>query len=357
MLVRSFYDCGNNQYKRAFSHYPKKTDMEKIIAVVVSRNRHALLVECIEALRRQTLKPHTILVVNNGSSDYTTVWLDKQEDLVHLYQEDKGSAGGYSAGIEWAYKHHYTWIWSMDDDSYPKADALEQLMAHTSGPLALLNSAVVNKVDKKSFVWKIKNYTHIDEVKEATIEGVCHPFNGSLIHRDLVTKAGLPQSDLYYWGEGSEYYYRLTKQFNIPLITVTQSIQYHPPHQFNIREEWDYMKSWKMYFYVRNRYRVLQTKYSSRVKAFMLYMGFIIAFGCIVLVTQRKDKLRKMSFALWPMKDALFNHFTATEETIQLRMSQRYRRFALARISHVVKRWMVQLFVPRYAEDSGTAIS
>ena len=113
--------------------------MEKIIAVVVSCNRHALLVECIEALRRQTRKPHTILVVNNGSSDYTTVWLDKQEDLVHLYQENQGSAGGYKAGIEWAYKNHYTWIWCMDDDGYPKQDALEKLVQHATGETLLLN--------------------------------------------------------------------------------------------------------------------------------------------------------------------------------------------------------------------------
>jgi len=331
--------------------------MEKIIAVVVSCNRHALLVECIEALRRQTRKPHTILVVNNGSSDYTTVWLDKQEDLVHLYQENQGSAGGYKTGIDWAYKNHYTWIWCMDDDGYPKADALENLMQHTGGPLALLNSAVVNKVDKKSFVWKIKNFKHIDEVNEATIEGVCHPFNGSLIHRALVEKAGLPQSDLYYWGEGSEYYYRLTKIYKIPLITVTNSIQYHPPHQFNIKEEWDYMKSWKMYFYVRNRYRVLQTKYNNRLLAFTLYVFFIAVFSLIALTSQKKDNYRKMTFALWPMKDALFNTYTATTESVQERMSQRYRRFAFSRMTNVVKKWMVQLFVPRYAEDSGTAIS
>lgn len=331
--------------------------MEKIIAVVVSCNRHALLVECIDALRRQTLKPHTILVVNNGSSDYTTVWLDKQEDLVHLYQENQGSAGGYKAGIEWAYKNNYTWIWCMDDDSYPKYDALEQLMEHSEGPMALLNSSVINKVDKRSFVWKIKNYKTIEEVQDATIEGVCHPFNGSLMHRTLVEKAGLPQSDLYYWGEGSEYYYRLTKKYNIPLITVTHSIQYHPPHQFNIREEWDYMKSWKMYFYVRNRYRVLQTKYNNRFVAMTLYVCFIVAFSFIALTSQRRDRFRKMTFALWPMKDAMAGQFTATAESVQERMGQRYRRFAFSRVSNVLRRWIVQLFVPRYAEDSGTAVS
>ena len=51
--------------------------MERILALVVSHNRHAQLVNCIEAIRRQTTQPEAILVVNNGSSDYTSVWLDK----------------------------------------------------------------------------------------------------------------------------------------------------------------------------------------------------------------------------------------------------------------------------------------
>ena len=55
--------------------------MEKVIAVIVSYNRQALLAECIQALRAQTRKPDAILVVNNGSTDNTAVWLDAQQDV------------------------------------------------------------------------------------------------------------------------------------------------------------------------------------------------------------------------------------------------------------------------------------
>ena len=103
--------------------------MEKAIAVVVSYNRCELLAECISALRNQTRKPDAILVVNNGSTDNTEAWLNQQKDVFFITQKNIGSGGGFNTGISWAYKHGYSWIWCMDDDGYPKEDALEKLLA------------------------------------------------------------------------------------------------------------------------------------------------------------------------------------------------------------------------------------
>ena len=101
--------------------------MKKAIAVVVSYNRQKLLSECITALRNQTHKLDAILVVNNGSTDNTEQWLQQQPDVFFITQKNVGSSGGFNTGISWAYKHGYSWIWCMDDDGYPKEDALEKL--------------------------------------------------------------------------------------------------------------------------------------------------------------------------------------------------------------------------------------
>ena len=132
--------------------------MEKVIAVVVTYNRHSDLSKCIEALRNQSQKLDAILVVNNGSSDYTSVWLDQQTDIINIYQDNSGSAGGYYTGIKWAYENGYNQIWCMDDDGYPAKDALEKLLQNTSESPVLLNSAVIDKYDKHSFVFKTKQY-------------------------------------------------------------------------------------------------------------------------------------------------------------------------------------------------------
>ena len=46
----------------------------------------------------------------------------------------------------------------------PKADALENLLAAESNELTLLNCAVIDIEDKKSFVWKTGGYKTLDEV-------------------------------------------------------------------------------------------------------------------------------------------------------------------------------------------------
>ena len=125
--------------------------MEKAIAVVVSYNRRALLSECITALRNQTQKLDAILVVNNGSTDDTEQWLKEQTDVIFITQKNLGSSGGFNAGISWAYKNGYSWIWCMDDDGYPKEDALQNILAVEINQLCLLNCAVINKEDKTMY--------------------------------------------------------------------------------------------------------------------------------------------------------------------------------------------------------------
>ena len=184
--------------------------MKKTIAVIVTYNRHSLLVDCIEAIRAQTITPHEILVVNNGSADYTSVWLDNQTDIKHIYQENSGSAGGYHTGINYAYSQGYDFVWCMDDDGYPAKDALEKLLQNTSESPVLLKSAVIDKYDKHSFVFKTKQYNSIHQVKESSINGIAHPFNGTLIDRSTISIAGLPDAYLFYKGAETEYLNRIT---------------------------------------------------------------------------------------------------------------------------------------------------
>lgn len=96
----------------------------KIIAVVVTYNRLELLKRSMDCLRQN--KPlSAIIVVNNGSTDGTREWLDKQDDLTVIHQSNVGGSGGFYTGIEAAYAKNADWIWCMDDDVFPRADCLE----------------------------------------------------------------------------------------------------------------------------------------------------------------------------------------------------------------------------------------
>lgn len=295
--------------------------MEKVIALVVTYNRQHLLSECITALRNQTRKPDAILVINNGSTDSTEQWLQSQNDLIFITQKNTGSGGGFNTGIDWAYKQGYSWMWCMDDDGYPKEDALEKILEPQTDLLCLRNCAVLNKEDKKTFVWKTKNYVTIDDVDNKMIKGIGHPFNGTLIHRNIVERVGVPKPSLFLWGDESEYYCRITKKNNIPVYTIADSIHYHPAAVFTYKNDWDYKSCWKMYFYVRNRFHVQQSKFSTKIMAFLNYCCFLFAMVGVILVYQKTDKLKKLSFIWWPAIDAFRNNLTATPSLILSRLS------------------------------------
>ena len=290
--------------------------MEKAIAVVVTYNRLALLTECITALRNQTSPLDAILVINNGSTDDTQQWLAQQPDIINIYQNNLGSSGGFSTGIQWAYKNGYAWIWCMDDDGYPKEDALYNLLEADDGSLRLLNCAVIDKEDKKSFVWKTQKYKNLDEVDCKLIEGIGHPFNGTLLHRRIVERVGVPKPNYFLWGDETEYYYRIVKQNEIPVCTVSDSIHYHPSTAFSVKKDWDYLNGWKMYYYVRNRFYIHQAKFSNKAIALLHYCCFIVAFSGIIMLYQKTDKLKKLSFMIWPVSDAFSKNFAVTPPVI-----------------------------------------
>ncbi len=295
--------------------------MEKVIAVVVTYNRLQLLKECIQALKAQTRPPDSILIVNNGSTDETSQWLLEQPDLLVITQRNLGSGGGFEAGIQWGFKNGYSWIWCMDDDGYPKSDALEKILEPELDRLCLRNCAVINKDDRKSFVWKTRHYATLDEVDCSLIEGIGHPFNGTLIHRNIVERVGVPRQNLFLWGDETEYYYRITRRNRIPVCTVAASVHYHPAAAFSYKKDWDYRNAWKMYYYIRNRFHIQRTKFNNRLVAAASYFCFLVAMAGVIMVYQKTDKARKLHFMLWPAADALKNDFSAHPGMILSRLA------------------------------------
>lgn len=326
--------------------------MEKVIAVVVSYNHQKELVQCIAALRSQTYPLDAIVVVNNGSTDYTSVWLDQQNDIIHLYQDNLGKAGGFNTGTSWAYQNGFDWIWCMEGNGFPKEDALEVMLKNDGMELTLMNSIIVDKNDKFSLVSKIKKYTKINEVKEEKHNNISFSFNGTLIHRNIVAKVGLPLSELYDRGVEEEYFIRITQKYQIKTITYSQSVHFHEKQISFHNQEWNLKTSWNLYYFLRNKYACYKTKYSNRVLAITSYLMFFILFIGQILVFQKNHKLRKISFALWPMLDALSNNYRVTPRFISRKLNDQYVSSFSRLISRPLRNYFCTIFVPSLKETS-----
>jgi rhamnopyranosyl-N-acetylglucosaminyl-diphospho-decaprenol beta-1,3/1,4-galactofuranosyltransferase len=296
--------------------------MGNVIAVVVTYNRQFLLAKCISALRNQTCKIDKILVINNGSTDNTEAWLRRQPDLEFITQENVGGAGGFYTGIKTAFEESFSWMWLMDDDGFPKEDALEKLLEGNPEPLMLYNCAVINKEDKQSFVWKTKHYKTIADVDKRIIMNVSHPFNGTLLHRKIVERVGLPKPGLFIWGDETEYRFRIINKNKIPYCTVSDSIHYHPASMNTYKTDWDFATNWKMYYLLRNRFAILRARfYQSILLSTCMYLGFIFLFAATVLVFQRTDRVKKLAFIFWPVMDAFNRNYKATPAIILRKLS------------------------------------
>src|SRR4051794_41986846 len=73
----------------------------RVCAVVLTRDRWALLEQCLQALLRQTRAPDEILVVDNASSDGTPERVAAQfpSVLLRALPTNRGAAGGFRGGL------------------------------------------------------------------------------------------------------------------------------------------------------------------------------------------------------------------------------------------------------------------
>ncbi len=130
-------------------------DQRRIIAVVVTFNRLALLQRLVERLR-EIPGIAEILVVDNASGDGTGEWLDDQSDLVvRRLDRNRGGAGGFHEGLGLAVERGADLVWLMDDDGLPDLDCLETLLGH-AGELDFWGPVVVDEDDPDRLVFPIR---------------------------------------------------------------------------------------------------------------------------------------------------------------------------------------------------------
>ncbi|MGX3067252.1 glycosyltransferase family 2 protein [Ursidibacter arcticus] len=283
-----------------------------ICAVVVTYNRKELLLNCLNALQSQTYPLDHIVVVNNASSDGTidflneNGWCNNDHLTIINLPENQGGAGGFYAGIEFAYQRNFDYIWLMDDDGQPSKNSLSALIPYINtdvyiGPLVLN----INNSDELTFTLRLPKsstiLSTIDDVNKNTISNIIPdivmPFNGILFSREMVSKIGLPKKEYFIWGDDMEYTWRAKKE-GYKIFTVVESIFFHPkeltlgtPMFFNLMKFNDTDSKLKLYCMSRNNFRNL-VDYKGSVIAIL----FIIKLCWFFLFT--KPNLSKLKIGL-----------------------------------------------------------
>ncbi len=196
---------------------------QRVLAVVVTWNRRALLAESLRALQRQTVPAAGIVVVDNASTDGTAGVLRAEFPDVDVLTaaHNTGGAGGFAMGIGRALERGCDAMWLLDDDTVPEPTALEALLAasrdYPGDPPVLVASRVVwtDGNDHPMNTPRVKPGLRGDE-RRAAASVRCVPIRSAsfvsvLVDAAAVRERGLPLADYFLWNDDFEFTTRLIR--------------------------------------------------------------------------------------------------------------------------------------------------
>lgn len=331
---------------------------ERVCAVVVTYNRKNLLLECLEALRKQTRPIDAIYLIDNASSDGTPEMLlgqgyilelpptmlsepweieqdipnlkDGQPIRVHYVRmhANTGGAGGFYEGMKRAYERGYDWFWLMDDDAEPEETALEGLEQFFGyeGVAALCTAVRTTSFEILGFTRSFLVVTGHGLVQKPSSEQLYEsevPFSvdmasfvGILVSRQAVTQVGFPNKDFFVYHDDLEYSMRLKNYGKIWVIP--RSIMFHKEtrakHEISKRffnlssKRIPYNRFWLEYYRMRNCIYLNRIYAASRVKfLFRVLKGLVKS---LVEVLMYDDcKFRRTLLLLLAVYDGLRGSF------------------------------------------------
>lgn len=202
----------------------------KLIAVVVTYERHATLERCLQHLADQTRRPDLVVVANNGGPLPDALFPAGLEVEVLHTGANLGPGGGFHRGMQLAMQREADWLWLMDDDIEPAPTCAERLLAGAPQGEALLWPAVTTPYE------------------ETAHDTVVPGWWGVMVPAATVCRFGYPREDYGWWSEDTEYLsWRLKRFGGVPAVRLEDAQVFH-----NHRDRQGATPGWKLYYQVRN---------------------------------------------------------------------------------------------------------
>lgn len=323
----------------------------KISSIVVTYNRKSLLLKCLDALFRQTIKLQSIIIVDNNSSDNTyqaiTRYLNKPEKkinqkknltnnltsldsvidkvvlvakegtkvyYVHL-KENIGGAGGFNIGLKVAYYYKYNWFWLMDDDILPLPNTLENLLSYINiskciHPIRMYEDGEIieweGKFNDKLGIEKYNNNLTFKKTNADYVEVNIGCFEGMLIHRSIVDKIGYPDKNFFIIGDDAIYGYLAS--FHTKNLYVKNAIIIKQRKNILIKKlnrKSNRPTDINLYYHARNRFLLLEyaREYGNLSSFSILFLIFYYIKKAVGILIYDSRKFKRLSVLYKAFKD------------------------------------------------------
>lgn len=251
-----------------------------VAAVVCTYRRPMMLRECLAAFGRQTRRIDEIVVVDNGGDGGTVRILDELDMRATLLtmKENLGPAGGFAEGMRYGYEAGHDWIWLFNDDAIPTPVALQRCLDAVP---CLAGKPGVVAADALS-----------DEVGDPA-PAEWFTMNGALLHRGVVSRIGLPRSDLFMCFEEHEYGMRM-RRAGLPILRLPQQLVEH-----RAAGSTGMSPPWRGYYQTRNELLTALTLRSPRgvAKWAVRQAKFVVA--ALLYADQPWERVRLRGLGAW----------------------------------------------------------
>lgn len=221
--------------------------MPHICVIFTHFNSRERTLTCLNRLAQQTVRPKHIVIINNGMADDPAISEAEEfaastfaEGTLHILQMETnlGNAGGCARGLEYTFgtlQADFTWV--LDDDSWPRPQALENLLAVQTDDHTVRMSTVIDPSRNDELSWPLTIPGHAQNLWKNALcradlpEGNIIPSRGgwlgALYPRAAWQKAGLPTEALFIRGEDEEYPWKV-REAGFNFITILNSELEHP---------------------------------------------------------------------------------------------------------------------------------
>ena len=242
----------------------------RVAAVFACYNRRDTALECVRRLRGQTRPLDRVIVADNASTDgsgdalravgwATLEVLDIGDNL--------GNAGGIQAAMEHAFAQGMDAVWILDDDSWPRPDALEEMLRSPWRDDVVIHPLQEDPATGR-FTWPLQvmaddgSVTLVHSRKELPGRPLVRSrgvWTGALVPKKVRDGAGPVQGELFIRGEDEEYPWRI-EQAGFATYAVPAAVMDHPGPADLV--EWRFLgrrlflerglADWKLHYKVRN---------------------------------------------------------------------------------------------------------
>lgn len=301
--------------------------MKKIACIIVTFNRKALLIKCLDSVNNQTYKPHTVYIIDNASTDGTrqlvadmgfdsTIVNDIKFQYV-LLPENIGGSGGFYTGFKTAFEseERFDAFWVMDDDGIADKDQLNELVSYidqygyVSPNVRAIDDPSVGAFFTPPADQKVDEY--------GNYLGVANPFNGVIFSRELVNKVGFPEKNMFIWGDEINYNNRCLSHGYKPIM-IKSAIHFHPLNRQIRKETWCGRTivlpdvDWKLYCFARNRvYNSLVS--NGLLKAICRSLSDLFDF---LFALRKQKQIPRMKVVIVALRDGLLKDLTKSRKFI-----------------------------------------